>query len=74
MAPLLCSHSTHVTGTICAKGFVPRARGFAYEAKANTYLLMMSQMSSFGANGFSVKPFLWLWYNRFFSNGKIWLL
>jgi hypothetical protein len=20
---------------------------------------------------FSVKPFLWLWYNRFFSNGKI---
>jgi hypothetical protein len=27
---------------------------------------------SFGANGFSVKPFLWLWYNRFFS--KIWLL
>jgi hypothetical protein len=27
-------------------------------------------MSSFGANGFSVKPFLWLWYNRFFSTAR----
>jgi hypothetical protein len=50
------AHSTHVTGTICAKGFVPRARGFAYEAKANTYFWDndVSEMSSFGANGFLV--------------------
>jgi subtilisin family serine protease len=36
------AHSTHVTGTICAKG-VPK-RGFAYEAKTNTYFgIMMSR-------------------------------
>jgi hypothetical protein len=50
------AHSTHVTGTICAKGFVSRARGFAYEASANTYFWDndVSEMASFGSNGFLV--------------------
>jgi len=50
------AHSTHVTGTICAKGFVPRARGFAYDAKANTYFWDndLSEMTSFGAEGYLV--------------------
>ena len=50
------THSTHVTGTICAKGFVPRARGFAYEAKANTYFWDndLAEMTTFGASGFLV--------------------
>ena len=50
------AHSTHVTGTICAKGFVPRARGFAYGAQANTYFWDndVSEMASFGSNGFLV--------------------
>jgi hypothetical protein len=50
------AHSTHVTGTICAKGFVPRARGFAYEAKANTHFWDndLSEMTSFAAAGFLV--------------------
>jgi hypothetical protein len=25
---------------------------------------------SFGANGFSVKPFLWLWYNNSFPTAR----
>jgi subtilisin family serine protease len=50
------AHSTHVTGTICAKGFVPRARGFAYEAKAKTYFWDndLSEMTSFGFDGYLV--------------------
>ena len=50
------AHSTHVTGTICAKGFVPRARGFAYQAKAKTYFWDndLSEMTSFGFDGYLV--------------------
>jgi subtilisin family serine protease len=50
------AHSTHVTGTICAKGFVPRARGFAYQAKAKTYFWDndLSEMTSFGFEGYLV--------------------
>jgi len=50
------AHSTHVTGTICAKGFVTRARGFAYEAKANTYFWDndVAEMATFGSDGFLV--------------------
>jgi hypothetical protein len=37
------------------KGFVARARGFAYDAMANTYFgTMTSEMASFGSNGFLV--------------------
>ncbi len=48
------AHSTHVTGTICATGFLPRARGFAYGARANTYFWDndLSEMASFGSEGF----------------------
>lgn len=47
------AHSTHVTGTICAKGFVPRAKGFAPQAKARTYFWDndTSEMTSFAAEG-----------------------
>ena len=50
------AHSTHVTGTICAKGFVSKARGFAYEAKAKTFFWDndVSEMTSFGAEGYLV--------------------
>jgi subtilisin family serine protease len=50
------AHSTHVTGTICAKGVVARARGFAYQAKAKTYFWDndVAEMASFGADGFLV--------------------
>ena len=50
------AHSTHVTGTICAKGFVPRAKGFAPQAKAKTYFWDndTSEMTSFAADGFLV--------------------
>jgi serine protease AprX len=50
------AHSTHVTGTICAKGFVPRARGFAYQAKAKTHFWDndVSEMTSFAAEGYLV--------------------
>jgi hypothetical protein len=69
MAPLLCSHSTHVTGLFVLKVLFQEQRGFAYEAK-QILICRMSQMSSFSANGFSVKPFLWLWYNRFFPTAR----
>ena len=50
------AHSTHVTGTICAKGFVSRAKGFAPQAKAKTYFWDndTSEMASFAADGFLV--------------------
>lgn len=50
------AHSTHVTGTICAKGFVPRAKGFAPQANAKTYFWDndTSEMTSFAADGFLV--------------------
>jgi hypothetical protein len=39
--------------------------------KANTYFGIMMSRKCRVLHVFSVKPFLWLWYNRFFSNGKI---
>ena len=50
------AHSTHVTGTICAKGFVPRARGFAYQAKAKTFFWDsdVEEMTTFGGEGYLV--------------------
>lgn len=50
------AHSTHVTGTICAKGFVARAKGLAYQAKAKTYFWDsdIEEMTTFGAEGYLV--------------------
>lgn len=50
------AHSTHVTGTIVGLGVVPRARGFAYQAKAKTYFWDsdVEEMASFAGEGFLV--------------------
>jgi len=50
------AHSTHVTGTIVGLGVVPRARGFAYEAKAKTYFWDsdVEEMASFAGEGYLV--------------------
>lgn len=50
------AHSTHVTGTIVGLGVVPRARGFAYEAKAKTYYWDsdVEEMASFAGEGYLV--------------------
>lgn len=50
------THSTHVTGTIVAKGVEQRARGFAYKANAKTHFWDndVSEMATFGSEGFLV--------------------
>lgn len=50
------AHSTHVTGTIVGSGIVPRARGFAYQAKAKTYYWDsdVEEMASFAGEGYLV--------------------
>ncbi len=50
------AHSTHVTGTIVAKGVEQRARGFAYKANAKTHFWDndVSEMATFGSEGFLV--------------------
>lgn len=50
------AHSTHVTGTIAAKGADPRARGFAFQANAKTHFWDndISEMATFGSEGFLV--------------------
>jgi serine protease AprX len=50
------AHSTHVTGTIVGSGIVPRARGFAYQAKAKTYFWDsdVEEMTNFASEGYLV--------------------
>ncbi|OYU83587.1 MAG: hypothetical protein CFE24_10705 [Flavobacterium sp. BFFFF2] len=52
----LSNHATHVTGTICAAGIKPAAKGIAYGATAKTYDWDNdgTEMGTFAADGYLV--------------------